>query len=173
MPRSKILYLCGVACLALGTACSSSQESMTAPEAAAFAVTPSGAQGLSYLKCAPGIPASQSVTVGVLGGIVRVGPHRLIVPPGALLGPKTITASVTTESVLSVRFQPEGLRFLVPAILTENYASCSRTSARPLQVVYTSDNLLDILELLPSVDNPRQKTVTGLISHFSRYAVAY
>jgi hypothetical protein len=39
-------------------------------------------------------------------------------------------------------------------------------------VVYT-DELLRILELIPSLDNLRTKTVTGDIRHFSRYAVAW
>jgi hypothetical protein len=40
------------------------------------------------------------------------------------------------------------------------------------RVVYT-DELLKILQLLPSKDATRSRTVTGKIDHFSRYAVAY
>jgi hypothetical protein len=73
--------------------------------------------------------------------------------------------------VTSVPFSPEGLRFAKPAKLTLSYANCS-----PLlllkRVVYT-DELLRILELIPSLDNLKTKTVTGDIRHFSRYAVAW
>lgn len=62
----------------------------------------------------------------------------------------------------------------VPAMLTLSSRGCSRqTLLQHLKVVYTSDNLGRILELLPSVYNPSQKTTTGAIDHFSRYAVAY
>ena len=71
----------------------------------------------------------------------------------------------------SVRFSPEGLTFAKPAKLTMSYSNCS-----PLlllkRVVYTNEGLR-ILELLPSLDNVKNKTVTGDIRHFSRYAVAW
>ena len=58
-----------------------------------------------------------------------------------------------------------------PAKLTMSYDNCS-----PLllikKVVYT-DELLRILELIPSLDNLRNRQVTGDIRHFSRYAVAW
>lgn len=41
------------------------------------------------------------------------------------------------------------------------------------KVVYTSDALVQLLELIPSEDRKLQNTVVGFIGHFSRYAVAY
>ena len=43
----------------------------------------------------------------------------------------------------------------------------------PMEVVYTSNDLFTLLELIPSQDLKVGKTVVGFISHFSRYAVAY
>jgi hypothetical protein len=42
----------------------------------------------------------------------------------------------------------------------------------PRQVVYTTGEL-EILELLPSLDNPFSRRVTGRIRHFSDYAIAW
>jgi hypothetical protein len=58
-----------------------------------------------------------------------------------------------------------------PAKLTMSYGNCSPLLVLK-RVVYT-DELLRILELIPSLDNLRTKTVTGDIRHFSRYAVAW
>ena len=94
-----------------------------------------------------------------------------MIPAGALTKDMTIRAEQVTYRVNSVRFSPEGLKFAKPAKLTLSYANCS-----PLlllkRVVYT-DELLRILELIPSLDNLKNKTVTGEIRHFSRYAVAW
>jgi hypothetical protein len=125
--------------------------------------------------CKPWDQASKSATIGFLGGTIRVGPHSLWIPPGAVLSPKLITAKIAKNDYTnSVMLYPEGLKFVAPAMLTLSTANCDRqTLLKPLQVVYTTDNLQSILELLPSVNNPLNKTVIGTISHFSRYAVAY
>jgi hypothetical protein len=82
-----------------------------------------------------------------------------------------IKAEQMTGRVNSVRFSPEGLKFAKPATLTLSYSNCS-----PLlllkRVVYTNE-LLSILELLPSIDDLRTRTVSASIRHFSRYAVAW
>ena len=55
-----------------------------------------------------------------------------------------------------------------------SYANCHGLgSLLPKQIVYTSDNLLSILEVLSSLDNPLGRTVTGKVKHFSSYAVAW
>jgi hypothetical protein len=133
----------------------------------------SGPAELIY--CKPFDEASRSATIGILGGVIKVGPHSLVIPPGALLSPRTITARIPKNDYShSVLLSPEGLQFKVPALLTLSYSGCDRqTLLRQLKVVYASDNLSRILELLPSINNPLQKATTGTITHFSRYAVAY
>jgi hypothetical protein len=109
--------------------------------------------------------------VGQAGGTIVVGTHRLVIPAGALARDYTIRAEQVTGQVNSVRFAPEGLLFAKPARLTLSYGNCS-----PLlllkRVVYTNE-LLRVLELIPSLDNLNTRTVTGDIRHFSRYAVAW
>jgi len=128
-------------------------------------------KNLNLLGCSPQAYATRTQVVGVNGGTIYVGTHKLVIPAGALNRNYTIRAEQVTNRVNSVRLSPEGLRFAKPAKLTLSYSNCS-----PLlllkRVVYT-DELLRILELIPSLDNLRTKTVTGDIRHFSRYAVAW
>jgi hypothetical protein len=131
----------------------------------------SGIKNLNLLSCSAQQNLVVTKVVGPGGGTIVVGNHRLVIPAGALARNYTIRAEQVTGRVNSVRFAPEGLRFLKPAKLTLSYSNCS-----PLlllkRVVYT-DELLRILELIPSLDNLKTKTVTGDIRHFSRYAVAW
>ena len=128
-------------------------------------------KNLHLLGCSPQPYVSRTQVVGKNGGTITVGTHKLVIPAGALAKNYTIRAEQVTHRVNSVRFSPEGLKFAKPAKLTLSYSNCS-----PLlllkRVVYT-DELLRILELIPSLDNLRTKTVTGDIRHFSRYAVAW
>jgi hypothetical protein len=135
-----------------------------------------GLLGKHYLVCTSLPAQSRSASIGLLGGVVSVGPHKLVIPPGAVLSMTTITARITEgDRTNSVQFSPEGLRFKVPPVLVLSYANCSVTGSMLslLQFAYTSDDLRSILELLPAVANPLNKTVVGTITHFSRYAVAY
>ena len=173
-----VLLLAGVSC--------TSDESLgpSAPEAPLTMVQADSQQSdlllgglltalkdLRLLSCSPQPYVSRTQVVGVNGGTIVVGTHRLVIPAGALSRNYTIRAEQVTHRVNSVRFSPEGLRFAKPAKLTLSYSNCS-----PLlllkRVVYT-DELLRILELIPSLDNLETKTVTGDIRHFSRYAVAW
>jgi hypothetical protein len=109
--------------------------------------------------------------IGPQGGQINVGNHSLRIPENALSEDVTITAEQVEGSVSSVRLSPEGLRFAMPAELTLSYNNCANV-AHSKRVVYT-DELLNILELIPSLDITSSSQVRGLINHFSRYAVAY
>ena len=131
-----------------------------------------GATGL--LKCSNLPYASSTKTIGVMGGSISAGPHTLVIPPGALLNPTTITMTAPTGlGVNAVKFQPEGLRFIAPAALTMSYSNCSLLGKLlPKRIAYTDDNL-NILSYLLSLDNLFSKNVTGKVSHFSDYVVAW
>jgi hypothetical protein len=116
---------------------------------------------------------SASAVIGEAGGVIRVGPHSLTVPAGALSAPVTITATIPSGPTNRVRFQPEGLKFAVPAKVSISYANCSLLGILlPKQVAYVDANL-GILDLLKSTDNLLARRVTGRIKHFSDYAVAW
>ena len=131
-----------------------------------------GATGL--LKCSDLPYASDVETLGPLGGVLRAGPHTLVIPPGALLSPTTITMTAPTGlGVNAVKFQPEGLRFVTPAALTMSYSNCSLLGKLlPKRIAYTDDNL-NIISYLLSLDNLLSKNVTGKVSHFSDYVIAW
>ena len=126
---------------------------------------------LHLLSCSPQPYVSVTKVVGTAGGTIVVGTHKLVIPAGALTKSYTIRAEQVTNRVNSVRFSPEGLQFVKPAKLALSYANCSPLLVLK-RVVYT-DELLRILELIPSIDDLRTQTVTGSIRHFSRYAVAW
>jgi hypothetical protein len=131
-----------------------------------------GATGL--LKCSALPYASSTRTIGPLGGSISAGPHTLVIPPGALLAPTTITMTAPTGlGVNAVKFQPEGLRFAAPAILTMSYSNCSLLGKiLPKRIAYTDDHL-NILSYLLSLDNLLSRYVTGKVNHFSDYVVGW
>ena len=181
MNRSRILtalVLAGALSLAN---CSSTQDPTSpeldpAPSARLSGNGLTGAPLLSgLLACDPLPYASASATIGAEGGTLVVGPHRLTVPAGALSSPVLISGEAPVATVNSVRLQPEGLQFAAgkPATLTLSYANCSLLgSLLPKRIAYTSD-LLAILSYVPSLDDLLDRTVSGSLAHFSRYAIAW
>ena len=152
--------------------CHDTPAPLTAPEKG---VEPSllGGTLTGLVTCSPLPLDSARAEVGAAGGVIQVGPHTLTIPAGALDSTVTITATIVAGNVDAVHFEPEGLHFAEPALLRMSYAQCGLlASLVPKQVAYTSD-LLAILEILPSVDDLSSATVTGRISHFSDYAVAW
>jgi hypothetical protein len=128
---------------------------------------------LSLFACAAdSIADSASAVIGPLGGQIQFGPNTLVVPPGALVQSTTITATVPGDGYVDAVFQPEGLHFLVPAQLTLSYAQCSPPPGQQASITYLNSLLGEILEILPSLDNPSKGQVAAPITHFSVYAVA-
>ena len=166
-----IILLCG---LALASACGDRTPTGPQPAAPSADLIGSllGATGL--LKCSNLPYASTTQTIGIAGGILSAGPHKLVIPPGALSQPTTITMTLPTGlGVNAVKFQPEGLRFQVPAVLTMSYANCSLLGKLlPKRIAYTTDSL-QILYYLLSLDNLFSKYVTGKVNHFSSYVIAW
>ena len=125
------------------------------------------------LKCSPQPFDSAAQTIGPDGGTLTVGSTTLTVPPGALSTPTTISGVVQPDSVNAVRFAPQGLVFQQPAQLVMSYANCGVFgSLIPKRIAYTTDDLL-ILQIIPSLDDILNQKVTGQVSHFSQYAIAW
>lgn len=130
--------------------------------------------GTGLLQCSNLSYATATQTIGSAGGKIRIGPHTLTVPAGALSSPVAITGAIVTgHGVNAVHFQPEGLRFERSASLTMSYANCSLLGQLlPKRIAYVGDGL-SILSYLLSIDNLFAKQVTGRVDHFSNYAVAW
>jgi hypothetical protein len=125
---------------------------------------------LTVFRCETPAYGTVTQTVGRDGGLLKVGPHTLYIPPGALREPIAITATAKAGSQVKVDFQPEGLRFRRSAVLTLSYAHCANRPRHP-KIVHV-DDLLSILELLPSLNDRSTERVTGKLDHFSGYAFA-
>jgi hypothetical protein len=127
------------------------------------------------LQCSPLPYASDVKTIGSGGGILRAGPHTLVIPKGALSKNTVITMEAPTAPRAQVTFKPHGLTFSnwSKPVLTLSYKHCSGLGMLlPKKIVYT-DDLLKILETLISLDLPKNKLVSSPLSHFSSYVVAY
>ena len=125
---------------------------------------------LGLLICEPEPYKSTVKVIGRDGGVIRVGDHKLEIPPYALRRNTVITAERPTGKVASVRLSPHGLQFDRTATLTLDYSHCSYSA--PNRMAYT-DEKLNILEYPRSFDDRRREQVEAKIDHFSRYAVAY
>lgn len=172
-PR-RFIGLALMAALSVAVACSTADDSLgpsQAPQIQPSASLTGSLLNTSLLACSAQPYTKKTQTVGSAGGTILVGTHRLVIPAGALASPVKITAEQVTGRVNSVRFAPEGLKFAKPATLTLSYANCSPLMLLK-RVAYTNE-LLGILELLPSLDDLRTKSVSAPIRHFSRYAVAW
>ena len=169
--RLVVVALCLSLALACGDHSPTAAPAVPPPQASLIGAL-LGPTGL--LKCSD-LPFAQDVeTIGPEGGVLVAGPHSLIVPPGALSARTTITMTVPTGlGVNAVKFQPEGLRFTVPAALTMSYSNCSLLGKiLPKRIAYT-DDALNILSYLLSLDNLLSKRVTGKVNHFSDYVIAW
>jgi hypothetical protein len=131
-----------------------------------------GVQGL-LLTCTPMPAYHASQVIGPDGGTLVIGPHTFTVPRGALTSPVLITADAPHDNLNRVIFQPEGLTFRKSASLTMSYANCEGLgSLLPKQIAYTND-LLQILSFITSIDDIFSNKVTGQVNHFSEYIVAW
>jgi hypothetical protein len=131
-----------------------------------------GVQGL-LLQCTPMPAYHASQVIGPDGGTLVIGPHTFTVPRGALTSPVLITADAPHDNLNRVIFQPEGLTFRTPAALTMSYANCQGLgSLLPKHIAYTND-LLQILSFINSIDNIFANKVTGQVNHFSEYILAW
>jgi len=145
------------------------------PQALDLLVDPGGTlagflSNLTLYTCSTPSFGSVTQSVGPAGGTIKVGPHSLVIPPGALDRTVAITASTSAASHVRVDFRPEGLRFATPATLRLSYAHCPGAPRLP-KVVYV-DDLLSILELLPSLNDLGNERVAARLRHFSGYAIA-
>lgn len=126
---------------------------------------------LSPLVCPTNRNYSETRTIGRDGGTIKVGPHTLTIPAGALSGYTRITATAPKGSYAEVEFAPHGLKFKRDVTLTISYAQCGVLNGRPPVIVYADDDR-NILEILKSSIDRSRETVTGKTDHFSSYILA-
>lgn len=177
--RFKTLLLAAIL-VAASASCNSALDptGVSTPEVPVSGSLLSGALGrtLSPLLSCPAQPvAADTEAIGPAGGTLVIGRHRLVVPAGALDSTVTIIGLAPSDTVVSVQFEPEGLRFDAAHSprLTLDYSQCGLVrNLLPKRVVYTTD-ALTILDLLPSLDDLLHERVSANIHHFSRYAISW
>lgn len=123
------------------------------------------------LPCTVTQSHSSSAKIGSAGGTLRVGPHTLVIPKGALGATVKISATAPAGDIVQVHFEPAGLTFERSTTLSLSYAQCGLQLLPPLRIVYIDGNR-SILEVLPSAINLLNQSVTGPVGHFSNYALA-
>jgi hypothetical protein len=96
----------------------------------------------------------------------------LIIPAGALKSPTRITAATLPGDTLAVTFGPSGLQFAKPATLALSYKHCTMQPSDSLSIVLVSDQMTEVIQMVPSNDRRTNQAVEGLIQHFSVYAAS-
>jgi len=136
----------------------------------------------SLVTCRPLAYDSVTRTIGTAGGVIEVRGNWLVILPGALSAPVTITAVAPSDTLALVRFQPEGLQFRKTAFLVVKYDNCW-VPKRVIPRIALVTDALDVIEFLAPVDASvgdhllrkarNGRYVIGQLHHFSNYAVAW
>ncbi len=162
--------------LALASACGDRNPTTPQPPPPSGSLLGSLLGPTGLLKCSNLPYDSTTQTIGIAGGSLSVGPHTLVIPPGALSKPTAITMILPTNlvGVNAVQFKPAKLQFRTPAALTMSYANCSLLgNLLPNHIAYTTDNLQILYYLLTLGSNLLSQTVTAQVNHFSAYVIAW
>jgi len=187
------IIICAVAfaCERLPTAVP--QEAMST--ALLFSRPSSTRSSAGFIPCQPLPDAVVRQVVGPAGANIEIGPHRLVIPPGALTAAHQIEALIYQDLVRrttlvklptgravqvgysvvnAVSFKPH-LKFRRRAALTLSFANCDvlPLESRRATVVYANRMMNVIRDVLPSAVDPDAGTATAEIEHFSNYAVAW
>lgn len=114
---------------------------------------------------------SAAASIDAAGGVLRFGPHQLIIPAGALTTMTRISARAYRDT-LAVDLEPHGLQFNVPASLVLSYKGCDVSDQYAAGILYTDTSFTHVLSIVPSQDHYKKWMVVGTIQHFSVYASA-
>lgn len=129
---------------------------------------------------------SVSATIGAFGGVLNLpgAGLRVIVPPFAVSSPTLMTVSAVAGNQVAYEFEPHGINFLVPLVVTQNLVGTSALSGgllpKPIVAGYfASLSDLDPLagtglvsELLNTSVSLLTKKATFVVFHFSGYLIA-
>lgn len=110
--------------------------------------------------------------IGPAGGTLVHADHQVIVPPGALLQPVTITFEMPVSDTLLFELGPDGIQFLQPiqVILNYDHACKDDLDESLFGAVYYNPATGSWVPVSSSVDT-ELNTVNVSTTHFSRYAL--
>jgi len=122
----------------------------------------------------------RTMRIGPEGGTVRLGPHELIVPPGAVTDFVNISMSFASPNAVAADCSPSPFTFSVPVTLILSYDGTQydggwdgdgggTSEPPPLEIIYmATDGSLEALDSEVDVEN---LTVSAQTDHFSRYII--
>jgi hypothetical protein len=162
-------------------------DSLTAPAAPAASV----AAGLYELVRLPSVQLfstieEASLLIGVRGGELRVGPHTLAVPQGAVTVPTEFTVRIVRNGYIEIEASAIAERliggpldrgrqgFSRPVTLTLSYEGAANIPADPsrLLIVRKLGGYAGPFEPVPSTVDPVRRLVAARLDHFSGYMMA-
>ncbi len=117
------------------------------------------------LACNVPSTLTDSAVIGASGGEIDFGPHRLIIPPGALAHDTLISGTIPAGPSITIELQPHGLHFNKPAGLQFDVSGCGEIEG----AIYLDG--LDGPEHIPAVFSEWWHTVAAPLDHFSGYAL--
>jgi len=163
----------GIGCAGIDT----TSPARSAASASADKGTPPGVVGAPHIivngaglrGCTPRDPQFGAAIIGSNGGELAIGPHRLIIPAGALQQTVTISGTVVEDSPTPrIDFEPHGLQFKKPAGLILDASNCTDVP----DVVYINEIGI-ISDPILAVYSNWWHTIAAPINHFSGYEVAF
>ena len=186
--RSPSIRALAVAALVLSASC---DRAVTAPAPAGTSAnytilgSPTVVQVVQRNTPLPA-PLSTSAVIGPLGGQLSIPAAglKVVVPALALTSPTRITVTAVAGSQVAYEFEPHGIRFLVPLVVSQNLVGTNANTASLLSKglvagYFRSLSDLDplagtglVTELLGVAINLNTKTATFPVFHFSGYLVA-
>jgi hypothetical protein len=126
-------------------------------------------------------PITVRKTIGRAGGVLSIPAAgvTVVVPAGALDADTEITMTARAGSLLAYDFEPHGVTFNVPLVLTQNLNGTNVGLLSPLGLklgYYSDPSLLGkttalVSELVQGVTSILTRTFTAPIKHFSGYVI--
>jgi len=125
--------------------------------------------GAGLIGCTPRDPQYGTATIGSNGGELVIGPHRLIIPPGALQQTVEVSGTIVEDSPNPrIDLEPHGLQFKKPAGLILDASNCTDVP----DIVYINE-IGVVSDPILAVYSNWWHTIAAPINHFSGYMVAF
>jgi hypothetical protein len=120
------------------------------------------------VRCETGAAEGRAV-IGPKGGILNVGPHRVIFPAGALDKPVEVSGVVPEDTAITIWLEPHGLTFRKPVGLQLHAGTCESVP----DVIYVGEAVGDEPVYIRAIYSAWWKAVAAPLDHFSGYAIAF
>lgn len=191
--RSLVTLAAAIGATITLAACGATDSTSPTPPAIQSAPTDASSNLLGTLLGAPqtitplkrntplAAPITVSKKIGILGGTIAIPQAgiAIVVPPLAVSSNKTITVTAMAGDNVAYEFEPHGLKFTLPLVVTQDVSKTSATqggllSGLSLKLGYFPDanHVTSVTELLNVQLDVLHLTAVSTIWHFSGYIFA-